>query len=187
MFGSRQKGAVAERAVAKLLAGWWSTFEENAQFVKTPLSGGWGGPSLRAGFRASGDLMTTSMTFPFTVEVKRREGWSLDRLKAGRPCTVWRWWWQAQEQAAEMNAEPMLWLKHNREPWIVGVRHALTACFTATAPQPLFGWSDDDPPAHVNQGPASPVFYAEANLLASPPTIWIWAAAAARVNHASAR
>jgi len=115
MFGSRSKGSSAEREVAKLLEPWWQTYDPDARFVKTPLSGGWGGPTLRGNFGAAGDLMTTSKEFPFAVEVKRREGWTWERLLAGKPSPVWDWWWQAQGQADEMCKVPTLWLRKNRE------------------------------------------------------------------------
>lgn len=161
MKGSRQKGSVGEREVAKLLGAWWSAVEPDTKFVKTPLSGGWGGPELRAGFRASGDLMTTAKRFPFAVEVKRREkGWTYEHFSRGEPCAVWKWWWQAQEQADEMGCEPMLWLRQNRRPWLIAVRAALAARWPIP---PAFGWTDRVPPMRVNQGTWSPaVFYARA-------------------------
>lgn len=126
---SRQKGNVAEREVAALLRQWWSDVEPEAEWARTPLSGGWGGASARAGFRASGDLMTTAVRFPFTVEVKRREGWAWSTLIAGKRSPVWGWWKQAQTQAAEMKVEPMLWFRRNRQPWRVLIREEYaTAC-----------------------------------------------------------
>jgi len=124
---SRNKGNVAEREVAKLIEGWWRQADPEASFVRTPLSGGWGGPKIRSGFQASGDLMTTSASFPFTTEVKRREAWSLDRLLQGKKSPVWGWWRQAIKQGDEMTAEPMLWLRRNREPWRVLVPWNLMA------------------------------------------------------------
>lgn len=112
---SRQKGNEAERDVAKLLEAWWQTYEPDARFVRTPLSGGWGGPTLRGDFGAAGDLMTTSKEFPFAVEVKRREGWTWERLLVGKPSPVWDWWRQAQDQADEMKKIPTLWIRKNRE------------------------------------------------------------------------
>jgi hypothetical protein len=120
MFGSRQKGSVAEREVAKMIETWWRTLEPECRFVKTPLSGGWQGPDVRAGFQMSGDLMTTAKFFSLSVEVKRRENWTWERVLAGRPSPVWTWWRQAQEQALEMNKIPSLWIRKNREKdWTV--------------------------------------------------------------------
>lgn len=117
-MNGRTKGSKAERAVAALLQAWWGAYEE-ATFVRTPLSGGWGAPATRAEFRASGDVMTSSTSFPFAVEVKRREGWSPATLYAGKPSPVWSWWRQAQTQAIELQLEPMLWYRQSREPWTV--------------------------------------------------------------------
>ncbi|MCH7846220.1 MAG: DUF91 domain-containing protein [Acidobacteria bacterium] len=69
---SRNKGNKGEREVVKMLQPWWQKIERSCAFVRTPVSGGWGGPSLRSEFRASGDLMTTAKLWPFAVEVKRR-------------------------------------------------------------------------------------------------------------------
>lgn len=114
--GSRNKGNGAEREVAKLIKDWWDPVEKK-NFVRTPLSGGWGAPAIRAGFKASGDLMTDAKKFPFSVEVKRREGWNLDRLLSGGKSPVWGWWAQAITQSKEMSCTPMLWIRKNRQPW----------------------------------------------------------------------
>ena len=114
----RPKGNRAEIEIAKSLKAWWSPFEA-AEFVRTPLSGGWGGKDLRAGFRASGDVMTTSLRFPFTVEIKRREGWSWVNLMRGWRSPVWGYWRQAIAQAKEMGGTPLLFLRRNREEWSV--------------------------------------------------------------------
>jgi hypothetical protein len=116
MTNGRRKGSVAEREIASLLQLWWQHLEPECRFVRTPLSGGWGGPEVRAGFRASGDVMTTAQRFPFTVEVKRREV-SFREFLAGRPSPVWSWWRQAQEQAREQGGEPALFFRTNRTPW----------------------------------------------------------------------
>lgn len=119
---SRTKGKVAEREVAHLHEAWWGSLEPGCRFVSTPQSGGWSAPTVRAEFRASGDLMTTATHFPFVVEVKRREGWSLDRLRSGGASPVWGWWRQAQREARELGLEPALWLRRSREPWRVLLR-----------------------------------------------------------------
>jgi hypothetical protein len=118
----RRKGARAELDVAKKIGAWWQWLEPKAEFHRTPLSGGWASPTARAEFKTSGDLVTTATRFPFTVEVKAREGWSMENFFKGRPCPVWAWWNQAQAQAREQDGEPMLWCRHNREPWIVLLR-----------------------------------------------------------------
>lgn len=118
-MNGRAKGSVAEREIAKMLGTWWGQIEESVVFVRTPLSGGWGGPQLRAGFQASGDVMTTSIRFPWSVEVKRREGWVWKSLLNSRPSPVWGWWKQAEGQALEMGKEPLMFFRHNKERWHV--------------------------------------------------------------------
>jgi hypothetical protein len=120
-MNGRNKGTAAEREVAGLIQKWWRQYNIKANFVRVPLSGGWGNPTTRANFRASGDIMTDDYTFPFSVEVKRREGWAWKNLLEGKKSPVWKWWFQAQDQAKEMRLEPMLWLRHSREPWMIMV------------------------------------------------------------------
>lgn len=163
-FGSRAKGADAEREVAKLVEGWWRVFEPGCRFVKTPLSGGWGGPAIRSGFRASGDLMTTAVKFPFVIEVKRREGWSWKPFLEGRPSPVWGWWRQACRQADEMDARPMLWFRHNREPWRVLMPQSI-----GIAP-PWWAWQDlRRVGLGANLGPRWPALYNASDVLTSRP------------------
>jgi hypothetical protein len=126
---SRAKGRRAEREVAKLLAKWWGQLEPKCEFKPTPLSGGWGGRDggahVRAHFKASGDLMTTARKFPFTVEVKHREQWSMKNVVAGKPTPPWEWWKQACRQATEEKGEPLLLFKKNNMPWMAALRHGL--------------------------------------------------------------
>ena len=141
MKGARQKGNGAEREVARFMVEWWGRLEPGVQFIRTPLSGGWASPGAREAFRASGDLMTTSRRFPFCVEVKRREGWSYDRLRDGRPCPVWGWWRQTMVAAQEVQLDPLLWFRRNRGPWYVmlprehRVLHHLDPLLEWTAPE----------------------------------------------------
>lgn len=116
---SRDKGNIAEREVAALLQAWWSQHEPDCRFVRTPGSGGWQAPQVRSEFRACGDIMTTAKTFPWCVEVKRREAWSWDTLLACRPSPVLRWWEQAKRDAATAGLRPMMWFRHSREPWAI--------------------------------------------------------------------
>lgn len=121
-FGSRQKGSVAEREVAKLIKTWWEQISPGCEVTRTPLSGGWGGPEIRSGFNASGDLMFTDGSFPWAVEIKRREGWSYDQFIAGKRSPVRKWWAQTVKAADEMNKEPMLWMRKNHMPWHIVLR-----------------------------------------------------------------
>lgn len=119
---ARTKGKVAEREVAALLAKWWAPLEPGCAFVRTPASGGWQAPAVRAEFRACGDIMTTASRFPWCVEVKRREGWAWGPLLAGKPSPVLKWWSQASRDAQAAELSPMLWFRHNNESWWVMLR-----------------------------------------------------------------
>ena len=122
----RVKGCRGEREVAAMLAEWWGAYDPGCKFVRTPSSGGWSAAKVRSEFRASGDIMTTSQLFPFVVEVKRREAFAWATFAAGRACPVWAWWEQTERAAAEqVGGVPMLWLRHNGEPWRVVVRAEL--------------------------------------------------------------
>jgi hypothetical protein len=117
---SRVKGANAELEIAKMLQGWWANYEPDTKFARTPGSGGWGSKELRAGFKASGDLMVTSGNFPFVVEVKRREAGSDQFIKSDgttRPHPAWGWWVQATKAAAEMGGVPLLVFRRSRAEW----------------------------------------------------------------------
>lgn len=126
---SRRKGSTAEREVAALLAEWWGTFESDVKFVRTPSSGGWSSAAVRGEFRASGDLMTTSLTFPFCVEVKRREEYSLATLERGsNRSPVFAWYEQAAKAAVEIaeaapdrKVYPLLIFRASGCPWNVMV------------------------------------------------------------------
>lgn len=157
MVNAREKGATAEREVAALLKAWWDPYEPGCQFVRTPGSGGWGTPQLRGEFEAAGDLMTTSKHFPFGMEVKRREGWSLDRVAAGKPSPVWGWWRQCQKAAEEMGKVPCLWFRKSKEGWFV----MLPAGWKPASPvplSPLFAFAPAEL-AGVDYGSSLPVIY----------------------------
>ena len=114
----KKKGNKAELEVARILEPWWRQLEPEATFVRTPRSGGW--TQGRDLFDARGDLMVKGAPrFPFLVEVKRREKWSLENFEEGKPCPVWGWWVGACRDAEHAKRRPMLWTRHNRREWIV--------------------------------------------------------------------
>jgi hypothetical protein len=117
----RAKGKTGEREAAKLLAAWWAPVEPDTKFVSTPQSGGWSTPAIRAAYKAAGDLMTTSELWPFSVEVKRREGWKWSRLLGGLQHPAWDWWEQCTAAAREENRTPLLMFRKNNQPWCIGV------------------------------------------------------------------
>lgn len=121
---SSRKGAKAERDIAAKLQEWWSQYEQTGTdgkpivFVRTPRSGGWIG--ARAAFKACGDVMTNAPSFPFVVEVKRREGWSFENWRKNPTDSPVRGWWeQACAAADEQGGIPMLLFRRNRSKWLV--------------------------------------------------------------------
>lgn len=124
-MNGRQKGSKSEREVAGLFRAWWEPFEPGVLFARTPLSGGWGTAQGREAWRVSGDIMTTSTIWPWSVEVKRREAWSWQRVYDMAESPVWGWWRQCCRAAAEERRSPMLWFRKSREPWRVMVPEAV--------------------------------------------------------------
>lgn len=180
MKGQKQKGNKAEREVARLLQEWWRPFEPLTVFMRTPMSGGWPGAKASPTFRARGDVTVgkaeadaPDSRFPFTVEVKRQEGWSERNLECGWRSPVWAWWRQAQDEAADDGVEPMLWFRKSpprpgvERQWLVLVRFALLAALPG-APAPDRTWGVIR--AEVGAQPA--LLLAE-TLLGSDPAIWV--------------
>lgn len=143
MTNGRDKGTRGERAVAGIMREWWKSHEPTAQFIRTPLSGGWqhGAPGIAAHFKACGDLMSTSQSFPFCVEVKWRENWSVDNFLDGKPNASWGWWKQACEAALKQGSIPMMWMRRNRIPftstpfpWVVIIPRETVSALVLDAP-----------------------------------------------------
>lgn len=107
---SRDKGQRGERAVAKLLSAWWG-----ADFTRTPMSGGFHTKKFRDEWNASGDVVTPA-DFPFSVEVKWQEDWTLDQILTAPKCIIWEWWRQCASQCPE-GKTPLLVFKRNNWPW----------------------------------------------------------------------
>lgn len=118
---SRDKGARGEREVLAILADWWRKVEPDFVFVRSPGSGGW---SHAHAFKAKGDGTARRAngepsTFPFLLEVKRREGFNWDRVVAGKLGPVRGWWEKTVEQARAQGAIPLLVFRKSRHPWHV--------------------------------------------------------------------
>lgn len=120
----RRKGKAGEREAAEILRQWWDPVEPGVKFASAPLSGGWHSAQMRGALRLCGDLVTSSATWPWVVEVKRREGFSLDRLLRGAARSpVYGWWEQAKRAAIEARAAqpdvvPLLMFRKSRSPWL---------------------------------------------------------------------
>ena len=113
----RDKGNRGERAVAKLFSTWWG-----ADFARTPMSGGFRNQKFRQDWNAEGDLVTPDTDFPFSVECKWHEDWTLDQLITASDTTeIWQWWGQTLNQT-EREKISLLVFKRNHMPWYYMVR-----------------------------------------------------------------
>lgn len=120
---SKNKGARGELLVRDLLRDWWRQYDPEARFERTPGSGGW---DKDGDFGVAGDLVTNSVSFPFSVEVKWRESVSFPVFFDSRRSPVWAWWRQCLADAASSGVrgrEPMLWARKSRMDWVVLMSH----------------------------------------------------------------
>jgi hypothetical protein len=129
------KGARGEREVLAIVAEWWRRVEPDFVFVRSPGSGGW---SHAPAFKAKGDGTARRSngepsTFPFLLEVKRREGFSWERVAAGKLGPVKGWWEKTCVQARAQDAIPLLVFRKSREPWRVMAPGLLVADLEALA------------------------------------------------------
>lgn len=106
----RAKGNAAERKLAKLFSKWWGS-----EFTRTPLSGGFATAKFREDWNAAGDLVTPDTTFPFCVESKKVEGWSLEQLLTSDKTLIHKWWAQTEKETPAGKI-PLLVFTKNRAP-----------------------------------------------------------------------
>ncbi|QBL97953.1 hypothetical protein EauM23_00060 [Exiguobacterium phage vB_EauM-23] len=124
MKNGRNKGSAYERHIAKKLGAWWGE-----KFQRTPASGGldWGKDN-----RVCGDIVTPpGSEFPFTVECKKRENWTMDSLFKGSK-EVEKWWAQVNKDCERSGLLPMLVFSRNLQPDYV--------CLAADDYVSLFYW-----------------------------------------------
>lgn len=133
---SRVKGSRAELDVAAMFSRWCGE-----EVRRTPLSGGWSS----AKFGVTADLVCANPAFPYSVEIKHREGWVLDDLVTGvrkdHDKSILQWWKQCVESCPKREdkanridnrgrvillKEPLLVFRRNRQPWLVMVRRGGT-------------------------------------------------------------
>lgn len=103
---SKTKGSTYELKIAKSLSAWWGH-----EFNRTPASGGlrWGAEN-----NVAGDIVTppTAM-FPFVVECKKREGWTLENLFLNNT-EIKEWWHQVVDDCERVGKTPILIFSRNR-------------------------------------------------------------------------
>lgn len=107
---SRDKGGRGERAAAKEFSKWWGT-----DFVRTPSSGGFATQKFRDDWNAAGDLVTPDPTFPFCVECKWVEDWTMDQLLANDGCLIYKWWTQAIGECPADKLPLLVFKKNNHQ------------------------------------------------------------------------
>jgi len=104
---AKTKGNANERFVAKRFQNWWGF----GTFVRTPSSGGWGN---KKEFKTEGDVVPEDKLFPFHLELKKQENWTLEGLFSDK-CIVWKWWNQARTECTPPR-KPMLVFTRNHMP-----------------------------------------------------------------------
>lgn len=113
---SKSKGSSFELKIATSLGQWWG-----AKFHRVPASGGlhWGS-SMNVG----GDVIAPPEAgFPFVVECKKREGWTLEQIMNNKgPHKTW--WQQVCGDAEETKKVPMLIFAKNYSDIFVSLPHS---------------------------------------------------------------
>lgn len=112
----RKKGQTAERKLAKLFSDWWGS-----EFARTPLSGGFATAKFREDWNAAGDLVTPDKSFPFCVESKKVEGWTLEQMLTSDKTLIHKWWEQTLKETPE-GRTPLLVFTKNRAPLFAMMR-----------------------------------------------------------------
>lgn len=92
---ARRKGHAFERRVAKQLQDWWNTNRElKCEMRRTPQSGG---SVLKVGWGLAGDIATTAVDFPWSIECKHVASsyHGIHQFFSAEKFVVWDWWEQA--------------------------------------------------------------------------------------------
>lgn len=126
----RRKGHSAERRLVHLFSSWWGS-----EFFRTPGSGSFAtrGFIRTDGVDLSGDVVTTDPTFPFCIESKKVEGWTLDRfVHSPKTGELQSWWKQARKEAESCSRVPLLVFARNRIPEYVALPVAYATVITGS-------------------------------------------------------
>lgn len=115
MVNGRKKGQGAERKLVKLFEAWWGT-----RFFRTPGSGAF----ATRGFmdmdlsNMAGDIVTVDKSFPFCVESKKVEGWTLEQMLTSDKTKMHDWWEQTTRETPTGKI-PLLVFTKNHAPLYV--------------------------------------------------------------------
>ena len=115
---SRTKGSNYELKLAKALSAWWGY-----SFHRTPNSGAWSSTHEGTDSQA-GDITTPpEAMFPFVVEAKNHEGWTMESyfLTHADPIS---WWSQVVADAERVKKVPMLISHRNRSKSFVSLPYS---------------------------------------------------------------
>lgn len=118
----RTKGKRLEYKVRDLLGEW-----TGLEFQRTPSSGAFG--TVNSDMTLIGDVYTKDQSFPFCVECKSVEKWSLEGLLKDTKCPVWKFWRQATSQAYKSGKKPLLLMTKRNQPiyFVMERRHLPTS------------------------------------------------------------
>lgn len=75
--------------------------------------------------------------FPFSIECKKIEGWTLDQLFTAPKWAVWQWWDQTIEQALKYELHPLLVFSRNRQPDYAMTNEGVFSCLPLPAGTPI--------------------------------------------------
>lgn len=118
--GARAKGSNYERGVAKKFTDWWIPKGSEVEFHRAPASGAL---QWASDHRVAGDIVPPEgINFPFVIECKKHEGWTMDHvlLDIGTPKD---WWGQVVTDSRRVDRVPMLVFSRNRAKDFVMVPH----------------------------------------------------------------
>lgn len=126
---SKRKGASNELKLAKQFTAWWG-----GSFTRTPSSGGfaWRNPGDSASYNSSGDLTTNQKDFPFCIEAKCQEIWSLEQLLTSTKGPISNYWTQCVTETPK-HLEPMLIIRKNNQESLCILRESYFAGYTPDA------------------------------------------------------
>lgn len=117
---AKTKGNAFERRIAKMLKEWWGLYNPDADFQRTPLSGG---SRLKEGWMLVGDIVCNDPTYPFHTELKNRERWRIDQIFEDTGPVISEWWAQTVVECP-VEKEPLLILTRNHRPAYCVFRNA---------------------------------------------------------------
>jgi hypothetical protein len=146
MVNSRRKGQTAERKLVKLFEAWWG-----AKFFRTPGSGafatrGFAGMDTTS---MAGDLITDDKTFPFCVESKKVEGWTLEQLLTSKKTHLHKWWEQAVNETPKGKIPLLVFTKNHAPLYAMLRRTDVHLAVISAAAGAVFDTSVNDIPVSI--------------------------------------